>query len=154
MPLRNKAATAKWFSALEKKPERLFRIKMQKLTVFVHKGVTSKTPVFTGKSLRNWQWTMDEGFSGVLEAAGSGPTGQTSQMPIGTEPRRSANMASPDASLSALNYSKPFRKYILTNNSENIIPLEFGQLPSSDTSRSPAGMLRITVENLKLLLSR
>ena len=154
MPVTNMASTSSWFRKLEKMPEKVIRLQMQKATAFVHESVTSKTPVFTGKSLRNWQWTMDEPFGGVLEAAGTAPPGHTSQMPLGAEPRRAPNMSSPNQSLKSLSFTNPFVKYILTNNSENIIELEFGQLPSPSTSRNPAGMLRVTVENLRLVLSK
>lgn len=140
---------------LKAEPEKIIRRKVVVALKLVHKNVTIRTPVHTGKSLRNWVWTMDRPSSASnMPAAGSGPTGQTSKMTLGSEPRRPANQATVDATYQALDLSKPMRAYWLTNNSSEILDLEYGKLPTSEGSRNPAGMVRVTFQELIASLRR
>lgn len=145
-----------FLSGLEKAkqaPAKIMARKMMLACQFVHEGVTSRTPVHTGESLRNWVWSMNEPNSGTaMPALGEGDPGQTSKMRLGSEPRRPANQAPVDASLARLNFKDPFRQYWLSNNSKTIAGLEYGQLPNPQMSRSPNGMVRITVQELLLKL--
>ena len=133
-------------------PDRLMRAKLAYALPFVHKSVTSKTPVYTGESLRNWVWSTGSPQGGSSPAIGSGPTGHTSTMTLGSEPRRPANQAATDASFATLNTANPYQQFWLANDSENISDLEYGLLPTHIASRSPGGMVRITVQNLLLAL--
>ena len=134
---------------LKGEPEKIIRRKLEVVLRLVHKGVTSRTPVWTGKSLRNWVWTMDQPSSASnLPALGSGDPGPTSTMPLGAEPRRPANQAAVDASFATLDLSKPMRAFWLSNNSDNIVDLEYGMLPTPGRSRNPAGMVRVTFEEV------
>lgn len=146
----------KFLAAMEKekdRPDRWMRIKLSFALQFVHDGVTSKTPVFTGQSLRNWVWSTGQPHSGgQMDALGSMAPGQTSKMRLGTEPRRPVNQAAVDASLRGLNTKNPYQSFWLSNNSETIRDLEYGLLPSAERSRSPAGMVRVTMQNLMLAL--
>ncbi|MEQ8308005.1 MAG: hypothetical protein RIA09_15720 [Hoeflea sp.] len=136
-----------------KLPEELIRMKLNYALPFVHEEVTSKTPVWSGKSLRNWVWSMDApNSSAPKEALGSMPPGPTNSMPLGSEPRRPVNQAAADASFAAISTRDPFRQFWLSNNSENIEGLEYGQLPTPGRSRSPKGMVRVTVQSLMLAL--
>ena len=139
----------KGIEALKSLPEDIIRKKMTTILRLAHEKVTIRTPVYTGKSLRNWVWTMDKPSSASnMEALGSGDPGRTSQMRLGSEPRRPANQAAVDATFAALDLSKPMRSYWLTNNSDQIVDLEYGKLPSPGSSRNPAGMVRVTVEEI------
>ena len=134
---------------LKKEPEKIVRRKLEVVLRLVHQGVTSRTPVYTGKSLRNWVWTMDQpSASSDLPALGSGDPGHTGSMPLGAEPRRPANQAAVDASFATLDLSKPMRSFWLSNNSENIVDLEYGMLPTPGRSRNPAGMVGVTFEEV------
>jgi hypothetical protein len=107
--------------------------------------IKSLTPVHTGQSVRNYIWTTDVAFHGVLEAIDNGPTGKTNSMSLGSEPRRHINEETAAASLAALNFSNPFQTFILTNNAPQIGGLELGLLPGPPLkSRSPAGMFGLT----------
>lgn len=142
---------AQMIAALNKQlkmPETLIRKKVKELIHYAHYNITERTPVWSGQSLRNWVWSMDQASTTTLEAIDNGPPGPTNSMPLGSEPRRPPNQASSDATFMALSYNNPFRNYILTNNAPDIIKLEYGQLPTAASSRSPAGMVRITVQEL------
>lgn len=146
--LKGVSAFLNGLEALKKKPDDIIRRQMMVVLRLANQKVTIRTPVHTGKSLRNWVWTMDQPSpASNLDALGTGETGQTSKMSLGAEPRRSENQAAVDASFAALDLSKPMRAYWLTNNSENILDLEYGQLPPG-ASRNPNGMVRVTVEEI------
>lgn len=129
-------------------PETIIRKKVEGLVYHAHHSITSKTPVWSGQSLRNWVWSMDQPTNNTLEAIDNGPPGPTSTMPLGAEPRRGPNQASSDATLESLSFGKPFRMYWLSNNAPDIVKLEYGQLPTPATSRNSAGMVRVTVQEL------
>ena len=121
--------------------------KVAALVQFVHEGVTSRTPVWLGTTLRNYVWTMDDAYDGgEMSALGSGPPGDTNNMAVGAEPRRQENQSAADETLAHLHFSPdPFHKYILTNTSEAVEGLEFGLLPYLPLNqRSPEGMFAIT----------
>ena len=131
-----------------KLPETLIRKKVKESVHYAHYQITSRTPVWSGQSVRNWVWSMDQAATATLDAIDNGPTGQTSKMPLGAEPRRGPNEASSTATLEALSYTNPFRVYWLANNAPDIIKLEYGQLPTPTASRNSAGMVRVTVQEL------
>jgi hypothetical protein len=133
-------------------PTKLVRDFVIKAVNFVHEGVTDRTAVHTGQSLRNWQWTQGTPYSGELPDPGGVEPGQTSRMTIGSEPRRPAAQADSDASKDALDFKNPFDVYYLTNNHKEIIELEYGRLPTPDRSRNPAGMVRITFAELETVI--
>lgn len=120
------------------------------ISKIAHKSLIDKTPVYTGQSVRNFIMTMDNPNQGSAKAAiGSGPTGSTNSMSLGSEPRRGANMAAALATQSSLDFSNPFRRMIITNSSPAISGLERGQLPGKGkTSRSPRGMFAITMQEI------
>ncbi len=131
-----------------KLPETIIRARVKELVYHAHYNITERTPVWSGQSVRNWVWTIDQPATATLDAIDNGPPGQTSKMPLGSEPRRGPNQASSDATFEALSYNNPFRSYWLANNAPEIIKLEFGQLPTPSASRNPAGMVRVTVQEL------
>lgn len=117
------------------------------VTNAVHFSLMAKTPVHSGETVRNYIWTVNQPFNGPsISPIAGGPTGQTNKMPLGSEPRRSANEAAATTTLEALNFKNPFKKYFVTNNSPQVRGLELGLLPMGDgfTSRSPSGMFLIT----------
>lgn len=125
---------------------------------FVHEGVTSRTPVWSGELLRNWRWSMDGTGSSTL----LGPVetnrrlyGRTSAMALGTEPMRGASQAAVDATKAALSFEPGrFHSYTLSNPHPDSEKAEYGSLPSSGTSRNPAGMVRITEQELIMRLGK
>lgn len=148
----NASSVISTFQKYKKKPEERVRKFIIEAIDFIHEGVTDRTPVHTGESLRNWQWTKGAPYGGKLPDPGGVAPGPTNSMPLGTEPRRPAAQADSDASKDSLDLSDPFDIFYLTNNSDDIIDLEFGRLPSPDRSRSPAGMVRVTVAEFQSIM--
>jgi hypothetical protein len=114
----------------------------------VHLSLLEKTPVHTGQTIRNYVWTEGTPFSGVLDAIGSGIE-PTNEMPLGPEAHRAANAADSTATMNALDFTNPFKNYIVTNNSPAIKGLEMGNFPLNTPThtynqRSPNGMFLIT----------
>ena len=114
--------------------------------------VLARTPVYTGRTIRNWRWSMDTPFSGVLPAAGTGQPGATNSMMLGSEPRRGANEADARATKDTLNVDRPWRKFFLSNNAPNVGALEAGVAPDAARSRAPNGMLGISLVELEAFL--
>ena len=135
-------------------PEKMLRRAIVIDVRFLHKAVTDRTPVHTGKSLANWVWSVGTPFSGTIKESTSGDIGQTRNAPLGSEGRRASNQAKVNQTLSSLDFSNPFQVFYLTNNAESIMDLEYGKLPTSKDSRSPDGMARISMQELKIVMSR
>lgn len=134
-------------------PDELIRMKLNYALPFVHKEVTSKTPVWSGAALRNWVWTTGQPYNGpAMPALGSMEPGATNSMPLGAEPRRPINQAAADASFGQISTRNPYQQFWLANNDPDIMDLEYGKLPTPARSRSPRGMVRVTVQNLMLAL--
>lgn len=115
------------------------------LLVRLNEKVLSRTPVWEGDTVHNWRWSIGAPNLSHEDPIDTGPPGATNQMPLGSEPRRSANEASPRQSLAAvMTHRDPVAIY-LTNTADSAASLEYGLLPSQARSRSPAGMVRISV---------
>ena len=134
-------------------PDELIQMKLNFALPFVHQEVTSKTPVWSGQALRNWVWSVGQpNTSPAMEALGTIAKGPTNSMPLGVEPRRPINQAAADASFAQISTRNPYQQFWLSNNSPDIMGLEYGELPTRASSRSPRGMVRVTVQNLMLAL--
>lgn len=115
---------------------------------FSHKSLIDKTPVYEGKAVRNYIMTIGEPYTGVYDPIEDGPTGHTSTMSLGSEPRRPSNEEAALESGSVLSRETAFSKIFITNNAEDIEGLERGELPGTTPSRSPNGMFAITLEEV------
>lgn len=117
---------------------------LREIVMVMHETVHERTPVWEGTAVANFQWSQSQPFYGTIDPVESGPTGKTSKMSVGAEPRRSANQALSDASLNNIDFSKPFRQLFLTNNAEHFELLESGSAPTPDRSRvnSATGIMR------------
>jgi len=147
----------KFLSGLKKAkavPDDMIRMKLSFALPFAHEEITSKTPVWSGQALRNWVWSVGSpNTSPAKPAMGTMPPGATNSMPLGAEPRRPVNQAEADASLARINWQRnPYQQFWFSNNAPDIMGLEYGLLPSPSRSRSPKGMVRVTVQNLILAL--
>ena len=128
-----------------------FAKRLDRIARYSHKSLMTRTPVHEGTKVRNYILTMNTPFSGELSAITSGPTGATNSLPLGAEPRRAANEAAAESSLSniRINPANPFVKIYISNNSDSVAGLEVGQLPGAPLqSRSPNGMFGITMQQL------
>lgn len=120
---------------------------LEKALRMIHQGVTSRTPVNTGQTLANYQWSVGTPAGGIVAHDETGETGRTNEMVIGEEPRRPANQAITDRSLESLPFGKlSGKKIYLTNNAPQWRGLENGMLPESPfVQRSPNGMVSLTM---------
>lgn len=151
------SGVSSFITALEKQkevPVKHIRKIVETCVFVLHEGITERTPVWSGRSLRNWVWTMDQPNTQVFEEIDNGPPGTTSQMQIGSEPRRAPNQSASDKTVLDLSFRNPYRQFWLSNNSESIIDLEYGNLPTPAMSRQPAGMVRVTMQDLLLELRK
>jgi len=106
-----------------------------------HQEVLARTPVHTGRAIANYQWTVGAPANGVVAHSSGSPIGQTNKYPLGIENRRDENEAIANASFAALDFSNPFKKFYLTNNTPYFNDLEYGRIPNRGSlkPRTPAG---------------
>jgi hypothetical protein len=116
---------------------------------FAHRSLIDKTPVWEGKTVRNYIMTVGSPFAGEFDEIGTGPTGVTSQMALGSEPRRAANAEAALATGSVLTLKNAFSQIYISNNTDTVAGLENGDLPGDGKpSRSPQGMFAITAQEV------
>lgn len=103
------------------------------------------TPVYTGRTLVNYRWSLGSAETST-RAAIKDPTlpGVTSDLPVGTEPRRSANASVVETEFQSMIgriRSNPFQKIFLNNNVEHFSEIEYGTyaVKSGKGSRTPPG---------------
>lgn len=120
----------------------------REMMIYLTDRILALTPVWEGDSIVNWKWTVHAAHQGHIQARGQNiPTGHTNQMPLGSEPRRGINEEVVRQSLiDALHDLKggPSDVYF-SNNSETIVDLEYGLLPTPERSRSPHGIVRLAI---------
>jgi hypothetical protein len=102
------------------------------------------TPVYTGRTLVNFRWSRGSAVETTRAAVRDPPRpGTTSDMPIGSEPRRAANAAVVEEEFAALIASirvNPFQDIFLTNNLEHFSEVEYGSYSTKGRkSRTPPG---------------
>jgi hypothetical protein len=115
------------------------------------------TPVYTGRTLINYRWSIGTPVED-RRAAVKNPLlpGKTSDLGIGSEPRRAANQSVIDAEFNTLvstllREKNPYQKIFLRNNMPNFDDIEYGNY--SNNSRTPAGgMTRRGEAKIKLII--
>lgn len=134
--------------------DRIFSNRIRDVCIILHHQITSRTPVNTGKTLANYQWSINQPATSILEAVGTGKVEATNELALGTESRRPANQAVTDVSLAALNFSQPYQSFYLTNNNPAVGPLEDGEWPEYPfRQRSPSGMISVSMVYVDELLA-
>lgn len=103
-----------------------------------------ETPVYTGRTIVNFRWSVGAPVAGNRGAITQpGVAGKTSDLPLGSEPRRAANSAVVQEEFAALLLSvkaNPFQSFFLRNNLEHFSDVEYGVYArAGKTSRTPAG---------------
>ena len=102
------------------------------------------TPVYTGRTLVNFQWSLGAPVESSRAAVRDPPRpGTTSAMAIGSEPRRPANAAVEEAEFALLIAAiriNPFQDIYLVNNLAHFSEVEFGSYSTQGRkSRTPPG---------------
>lgn len=115
----------------------------------------SDTPVYTGRTLANFRWSVGEPIE-KRRAAVARPLlpGKTSNLSIGSEPRREANQALIDSEFNVVLKSvqkDPFQKIFLTNNLPNYSDIEYGSY-SKKARTPPAGITRRGEAKLRVIV--
>jgi hypothetical protein len=106
------------------------------------RAIMQFTPVYTGRTLINYRWSVGGPIS-RRRAAVANPKlpGKTSDLQLGSEPRRAANQAVVQFEfsevLNALRSGGPYQKVSLVNNMPNFTDIEYGSY--RDGSRTPPG---------------
>lgn len=135
------------FSALGKQAEKDIR---HLVTTRLVMGLTDmqksilETPVYTGRTLVNFRWSTGSPITGT-RAAISQPNlpGKTSDLPLGSEPRRRANadvLQEEFAGILAAVRENPFQQIFLNNNLAHFSDVEYGTYArDGHESRTPPG---------------
>lgn len=107
-----------------------------------------ETPVYTGRTIVNFRWSLGGAVSGTRVAVKQPDLpGKTSEMDIGQEPRRAANAAIVQAEfltvLAGLR-ANPFQPIFLVNNLEHFSDVEYGVYArdGKPVRTPPGGMVR------------
>lgn len=121
-----------------------------RFAVELNKRILAKTPVWEGDTLRNWRWSIDRpSLVHTDPAEMPDDPGHTAGAPLGSEARRPANTVlqmgefAEFANRLAMR-PKPANIY-LTNVADSALGVEYGLLPTPERSRSPRGVLRLSV---------
>lgn len=153
-------------SKLQREVRAAFRSEVRQAFTTLFYETVQNTPVHSGKTLRNWRASVGTPAQTDAPAIESpSDPGRTSRMPLGSEPRRGANMRDPEASFIAIDFSNPFQQFWIANASvvDDADPIsqsgyegasraelvEYGSLPTHTEARNqPAGSLRLAIDKV------
>jgi hypothetical protein len=131
---------------MEKLKDRYRYLLILGLTDFQNAILT--TPVYTGRTLVNFQWSIGAPVETTRPAVKDPPRpGTTSAMAIGSEPRRPANAAVVQEEFEAIIAAirvNPFQDIFLVNNLEHFSDVEYGMYSTrgKKVRTPPGGMTR------------
>lgn len=125
-----------------------------------------RTPVWSGKTVRNYEWAFNSlAGTGMKDAIGGpgyvpgrgwaaqrlGDPGPTNSMPLPDgEPRRAANEAAAEADLeSVLSNVRDLGDLNVTNNSDIWDLVDNGSAPTPERARNPGGTSRLAEQAVK-----
>jgi hypothetical protein len=155
--IKNKTAFVSYVKAAGPALDERFRVRMTNALTIFHREVTDRTPVWSGSAIANYRWSVGTMAYGYVTPIDNGPPGHTNTMPLGVEPRRGPNQAIADTSFAAVlaSLSNPYQAFYLNNNDGDIMDLELGLIPNAGGlhSRSPNGMVFVSLEYVKMLLA-
>ena len=120
-----------------------------------------ETPVYTGRTLVNYRFSHGDKIDEVrAPIARPSLPGKTSEMELGSEPRREANMAVVMAEQALVKKqvdADPYKPVFLTNNTPYFLEVEYGTYKTSeghDQRTPPGGMVRQAESALATVLKR
>lgn len=134
--------------------DRKFSITVMHVATLLQEEITRLTPVNTGRTLASYVWSVGTPVEMSIDPILSGETRGTNSMPLGPEPRRGPNMSMSESSFRSLDFSNPYQRFWLANDSPAVAGLEYGLLPDATgfVPRSPRGMFAISVTYVGALL--
>lgn len=145
--------SAQFLKALDREEERvkrLFRRRVRHTVSEALRRLIAKTPVHTGATVASYVTGTGAGTGFVHPGFGS--VEPTNNLALGAEQNRPKAAAVALAKLDALSFDNPFQLFTITNAAPQAALLEAGQAPTPETTRAPAGMFRVTNEELLQLL--
>ena len=124
--------------------------RQDRMLTALNERILANTPVWEGDTILNWRWSTRRPDTAHEAPRGQGiDPGPTNTMQLGEEPRRKINEERPRRSLAAaLKAREPIDIY-LTNTSDSAVGLEYGMLPTPSQSRSPKGIVRLAVAEMR-----
>lgn len=117
--------------------------RVKQITRALVEELFKNTPVWSGETVRNYSVGAGRRPTGGARGAiGSGPPGPTSQMALGTEPRRGANESAARAEVAtALTFNKLVSTYVTNRVAADKWDLvDNGSAPTRERARYPGGV--------------
>ena len=138
---------AKIESRIKKTLEEEVTFRTKELTRYFTERLLKYTPVYSGKTLRNFRWQQGRPYSGpILEALGIGKLPRRSMdIPMGSEERRPANERDVWIGWSSLNFKDPKAKFYIVNKYPLATDIDQGTVKVRMT-----GMFRRAVQDVKI----
>lgn len=120
------------------------------LVTLLTERIMELTPVWEGDTMANWVWSAGAPSGEYIEPAGQDiPTGTTSKMSLGEEPRRPMNEDIVRKSLEQVLKDQNLDDMYLTNVANTAVDLEYGLLPTPSSTRVlPGGIVRLTIKEI------
>lgn len=117
---------------------------VQNAAVVVVQECMKNTPVWEGEVVRNYNAGVGgPGGGGAKAPIGSGPTGDTKNMALGSEPRRPANESAALGEVrSAVSGMRALQDVVVGNSSSNFNRADSGAAPTPQQARNPGGIVR------------
>lgn len=114
----------------------------------------SRTPVWSGKTVENYQWGIGGAPGGMLEPSSNEPVGATGSMPLGEEPRRADAEGVATASLESVlaGYNSLDANLVMTNNSDIWDLVDNGEAPTAQRARNQGGVSVLAEQSAKAIL--
>lgn len=115
------------------------------------KEMMDRTPVWSGKTVRNYAWGFNGAPSGgQQDELGSGPKGPTGSLGLGDEPRRAENEAAALAEMEGVLGGVTELGTLCVDNFSDIWDLvDNGSAPTADRSRNPGGVSILAEQAVK-----
>lgn len=149
----------KLFEQVKVEAQECLTRRIERIAVLLNEKLMEKTPVWSGSTIRNWNWSIGAPDMDVHEPEGQGtPPGPTNSMSIGSEPRRGENISAQkldfEVFLAELRATRQVEMVYLTNASKAATLVEYGLAPGGPDQvvRAPSGVLRVSIQELLIEL--
>lgn len=145
----NKAQFLKVLDREEARVVSMFRSRVRRAVAEALRRLMAKTPVHTGATVASYVTSTS---GATVHHPGFGVVEATNNLALGAEQNRAKAEGVAQSRLDSLSFDDPFQLFTITNAAPQAALLEAGQAPTPDSTRAPAGMFRVTNEELINLL--